>query len=93
MVNNVISKVAQSIEYFLEKDCSLKIRRITYNEFVCIKNDMLNFKNNYKRKHAETIEKLIKIILNMEDVTLSERRVSALHTYILKKIDQKYKPP
>jgi len=30
--------------------------------------------------------------MNMEDVTLSERKVSALHNYMLEKIYQKYKP-
>jgi hypothetical protein len=53
---------------------------------------MLNFKTNYKRKHCKTIEKMIKIILNMEDISLSERKVGALHNYILEKIDKKYKP-
>jgi len=52
---------------------------------------MIHYKRVFSKKNIKTLEKFIKIILNLEDVTLTERRVSELHQSLLEKLNKKFK--
>ena len=51
----------------------MNIRRIKIIQYKCIKKDLNNYKFCFTTKYIKIIEKFLKIILNMEDVALTER--------------------